>query len=58
VKEGFVLAGRSLREVEIREKKLGDLAFVNWLVMIGLVLVGTVLFGWFTRPKVTEAAAV
>jgi hypothetical protein len=57
VQEGFVLAGRSLREVEIREKQLGDLAFLNWLVMMGLILVGTVAFGWFTRPRV-EAETV
>lgn len=57
VKEGFVLAGRSLREVEIREKQLGDLAFLNWLVMMGLILVGTLAFGWFTRPRVTAATA-
>ena len=56
VKEGFVLAGRSLREVEIREKQLGDLAFLNWLVMMGLILVGTVALGWFTRPRVEVAA--
>jgi hypothetical protein len=56
VTESFVLAGRSLREVEIREKKLGDLAFFNWVVMMGLVVVGSVLFGWFTRPRAVKAA--
>lgn len=56
VNEGFVLAGRSLREVEIREKKLGDLAFFNWLVMMGLVVVGMIAFAWWTRPRKTAVA--
>jgi hypothetical protein len=51
VPEGFVLAARSLREVEIRQQKLGNLAFFNWLVMMGLVVVGMLAFGWMTRPK-------
>ncbi len=56
VKEGFVVAGRSLREVEVREKQLGQLAFINWLVMMGLIVVGMLAFGYFTRAKVTIAA--
>lgn len=57
VNEGFVLAGRSLREVEIREEQLGHLALFNWFVMMGLIVVGMVAFGWWTRPRATKATA-
>jgi hypothetical protein len=37
---GFVMAGRSLREVEIRENGLGLVTFVTWTVtLIGLFLI-------------------
>ena len=48
---GFVLAGRSLREVEAREGQVFKMAGVAWFGMLGLILLGTIAFGWFTRPK-------
>ncbi|MGA3370153.1 MAG: hypothetical protein ABSC48_00155 [Terracidiphilus sp.] len=48
---GFVLAGRSLREVEVREEQVRQMAGVTWIGMLGVILVGTAAFGWYTRPK-------
>jgi hypothetical protein len=40
---GFVLAGRSLREVEIREAHIGNIVLAAWAVlMIGLIAFGVV----------------
>ncbi len=50
---GFVLAGRSLREVEAREQLVQHLAGLAWLAMLGLIAVGTLAFGWYTRPRTT-----
>ena len=50
---GFVLAGRSLREVEAREELVGHLAGLAWLAMLGLIAIGTLAFGWYTRPTKT-----
>jgi hypothetical protein len=52
---GFVLAGRSLREVEVREKQVWQMASLTWVAMLGLILVGTAVFGWMTRSKSTPA---
>ncbi len=46
---GFVLAGRSLSEVQSRIGHVQNLAGLAWLAMMGLILVGTVTFGWMTR---------
>jgi hypothetical protein len=48
---GFVLAGRSLREVEAREEQVRQMAGLTWIGMLGVILVGTAVFGWYTRPK-------
>jgi hypothetical protein len=48
---GFVLAGRSLREVEAREEQVQQMAGAIWIGMLGVILVGTAVFGWYTRPK-------
>jgi hypothetical protein len=48
---GFVLAGRNMREVEAREAQVGQLALLTWIGMMGVILVGTALYGWWTRPK-------
>lgn len=53
---GFVLAGRSLREVEMREKQVSQMAGLTWIAMLGLIVVGTAVFGWITRGKPTPAA--
>lgn len=49
---GFVLAGRSMREVESRIDHVQNLAGLTWLGMMGLIVVGTVVFGWVTRRQV------
>lgn len=48
---GFVLAGRSLREVEAREAQVEHMAGLAWIGMLALILFGSAAFGWFTRPK-------
>ena len=35
---GFVAAGRSLQEVEVREQNLVTMVFLGWIICIGLVL--------------------
>lgn len=40
---GFVLAGRSLREVETRTDTLFKLVALGWAVLMGVLLVGTVV---------------
>ena len=50
---GFVLAGRNMREVESRETLVGQLAGLTWIGMLGVILIGTAVFGWFSRPKTT-----
>ena len=53
---GFVLAGRSLREVEAREIQVQHMAGLAWLGMLSLIVLGTLIFGWTTRttpPHVT-----
>jgi hypothetical protein len=48
---GFVVAGRNMREVEARESLVGKLAGLTWIGMMAVILVGTVVFGWYTKPK-------
>ncbi len=48
---GFVLAGRNMREVEARIDQVQQMAGLTWIGMLGVILVGTALFGWYTRPK-------
>jgi hypothetical protein len=53
---GFVLAGRNMREVEAREEQVRQMAGVTWIGMLGVILVGTVAFGWWTRPRSVPSA--
>ena len=46
---GFVLAGRSLRQVEEREDQVVKMAGLAWVAMLGLIAAGTLGFGWWTR---------
>jgi hypothetical protein len=48
---GFVLAGRNMREVEAREQQVGQLALLTWIGMMGVILVGTGVYGWWMRPR-------
>jgi hypothetical protein len=54
---GFVLAGRSMREVENRIAQIEKMAGLAWLAMLGLVVAGTLAAGWYTRPISASAAA-
>jgi hypothetical protein len=55
---GFVLAGRNMLEIEAREEQMGIMARYLWLAMLGVVLGGTFLFGWFTRkPAIAHPVA-
>jgi hypothetical protein len=50
---GFVLAGRNMREVESRIADVQFMAGLTWLGMLGLIVIGTVAFGIYTRPGVS-----
>ena len=50
---GFVLAGRNMREVEARIGDVRTMAGLTWLGMLGLIAIGTVAFGIYTRPGPT-----
>jgi hypothetical protein len=53
---GFVLAGRNLREVEARKGIILEQAALVWVGLLGIVFVGTFVFGWLTRtPRVVAA---
>jgi len=48
---GFVLSGRNMREVEAREEQVEHMAGLAWIIMLGLILVETVAFRWYSKPK-------
>lgn len=48
---GFVLAGRSMREVENRIAAVEQMAALTWLGMMAVIAAGTALYGWATRPR-------
>jgi len=48
---GFVLAGRNMREVEAREEQVRQMAGLTWIGMMGVILLGTAVFGWWTGPR-------
>jgi hypothetical protein len=48
---GFVLAGRNMREVEARIGDVQTMAGLTWLGMLGLIAVGTIGFGIYSRPR-------
>ena len=58
---GFVLAARSLREVERREAQTGQLAGIGWLGILGVSLVlvtgGRISLAWEMRDKVVAVHA-
>ena len=55
-KGGFVLAGRNLREVEARKNEILEMAALVWAGLLGIILVGTFLFGWMGHgPKAAVA---
>ncbi|UWZ86642.1 hypothetical protein [Occallatibacter riparius] len=48
---GFVLAARSLREVQANIQHIRNLACLTWLGMLALIAVGTIALGSMTREK-------
>lgn len=48
---GFVLAGRNMREVESRIGDVKTMAGLTWLGMLGLIAIGAIAFGIYTRPR-------
>ncbi|HSX57885.1 MAG TPA: hypothetical protein VLE47_01270 [Candidatus Saccharimonadales bacterium] len=50
-KGGFVLAGRSLREIELREEKIQIITLLGWLVTIGALAIFTSGFVYFAKRK-------
>ena len=53
---GFVLAGRSLQEVEARKGIVGNLMLVGWAATMMLLFAGTVIFAWITgRSEMSTA---
>jgi hypothetical protein len=53
---GFVLAGRNMREVESRISQVSQMAGLTWIGMLGVILLGTITFGWYTRPGPVSAS--
>lgn len=54
---GFVLAGRSMREVQAQIDHVQNLAGLAWLAMLFLIAGGTAVFAWMTRGKRPTAPA-
>ena len=48
---GFVLAGRSLREVEAREEQVKQMAGLTWLGMLTLIAIGIFVYGRLARRE-------
>ena len=48
---GFVLAGRSMREVEARIEQIENMAGLTWIGMLGLIHVGTLVYGQLSRRQ-------
>ena len=48
---GFVLAGRNMREIEARTEQVRQMAGLTWIGMLGVILFGSLAFGWYTRPR-------
>ncbi len=48
---GFVLAGRSLREVEVREEKVQIITLLGWLVTIGALVIFGSGFVYLRKQK-------
>ena len=55
---GFVLAGRSMREVELRIAQVEQMAGLTWVGMLVLIVIGTLIYGRLTRPEAMPAASV
>lgn len=53
---GFVLAGRSLREVEKREDNLLLILLAGWVVMLFVTLVATAILFWKPRQVVSDSS--
>ena len=54
---GFALAGRNLREIESRKDLVFKQAALVWLGLLGIISVGTFIFGWLSSsPKRVVAA--
>jgi hypothetical protein len=48
---GYVLAGRSLREVEVREKSLSVMVFLGWLASLGVIVLIKIISFLFRSRK-------
>jgi hypothetical protein len=48
---GFVLAGRSLQEVEVREHNLVTTVFIGWIICVALVLLYAVIQFYNSQPQ-------
>jgi hypothetical protein len=48
---GFVLSGRSMREVQARIGDVKMMAGLTWLGMLCLIVIGTIAYAIYTRPK-------
>ncbi len=53
---GFVLAGRSLREVEKREDNLLLILLAGWVVMLFVTLAATAILFWKPRQVVSDSS--
>jgi hypothetical protein len=53
---GFVLAGRSLQEVEARKDIVGKIVLAAWAATMALLVAGTGAFAWMTKRSETNGA--
>ena len=54
---GFVLAGRSMREIEARQAQIERMAGLTWIGMLTLIVIGTLAYGRLTRPEAIPTAS-
>jgi hypothetical protein len=50
-KDGFVLAGRSLREVELRESQLATFTRLTWILALAAIFITISFDEWFLSEK-------
>ena len=51
---GFVLAGRSLYETEVRIGQTGGMVFVGWLAILAIITVGSLAIYWLVPIQNTQ----
>ena len=45
-----------MSEVEARSEQVRQMAGLTWIGMLGVIFLGTLTFGWYTRPRAALAS--